>query len=90
MISYFDLTIMLFHNPMATTPEEIQKALEILEGKKSNVLGCKTCCNTPHLALYVNWIPVETRKFYDTFVLSDDYKQNVTVTQSALCTQTFC
>ena len=90
MISYFGLSIMLFHNPMATTPEEIQKVLKILEGKKSNVFGCKTCCKAPHLALYINWIPIDYRKFYETFVLSDDYKQSVTVTQSPFCTQTFC
>jgi len=42
---------MLFRNPMATMPEEIQEALKILEGKKLNSFGCKTCCNAPHLAL---------------------------------------
>lgn len=49
MISYFSLSIMLFHNTKAATPEEMQKGLKILEGKKN-----KMVCVVKHVLMLLS------------------------------------
>ena len=72
MISYFGLSIMLLHNPMATTPEEIQKSLKILERKKSKmflfVKHVVTLPTLPFILIGSHW----TTENFETFVLNAD------------------